>query len=142
MDFCPKFLLKKVNLILLTFLTSISANSQTTEIYELIIKELIFSHRQPNIDYSNGTTITILTKPNYYTQPEKISFEYLTKNYRKLEVETFDQFIEHSNEVVDLSDIQIPNLEIVRFEPDSIPNHAEIFFKYSNWVFTINELSK
>jgi hypothetical protein len=111
----------------------------------LVYKEVIDRHvlklRQPNIDYSSKTTITVLAMPTYNNTPGMDDYAKFKDKYRRLSKEAFIDFVSKSTEAVPFEKIIIPNIEFVVLKSDSTPKHADLATKYRHWIYSIVALS-
>lgn len=130
------------SIILILLLTSFFAHGQyETEIYEKIILEYVLSLKPPNIDYSSGITLTVLRRPNYMHKLDIKDFDRFKEKYENLDLQTFTNFINNNQLDSQFEKLEMPGMELVIIENESIPSWAELNSLYPNWIFSILEFS-
>lgn len=110
-------------------------------IYKKVIDEYVLNLRQPNIDYTLKTTLTVLDKPSYIDSLGVDDYARFKEKYPNLDKQTFLDFINKNQMRVQFENIHIPNIEFVVFKKDSVPKHDELILSYPYWIFSILEFS-
>jgi hypothetical protein len=134
--------MKRVILILTLLVhCALSFSQKEVEIYNWIFINYIQQLKQPNIDYSSGTTLTVLKRANYMRKLDTIDYTRFKEKYDKLEYKTFINFIHQNKLDLQSEKIGISGVKVVILENESIPRWSEIISKYPNWIFSIIEFS-
>ena len=133
--------MKYTLLAILTLSLNISTYCQVEcNIYEKIIDAYTLKHKQPN-DNRTSVTLIILETPYYMKKPEIGNFFVYKTQYKKLEENTFIDFVNKNQEDLQMGNIKYSNVEIVIINHEQSKNWEELFTTYPNWNFSILEFS-
>ena len=107
----------------------------------MIINDYVTKLQQPNVDYSSKMTLTILNSPKHINQLYIDDYYKLKENYKKLDKETFLDYLENNKEFLHYENIDMKGIEVIVLDNDSSPNKNFLTIKYPNWIHSILEFS-
>jgi hypothetical protein len=65
----------------------------------------------------------------------------LRERYRKLDKQTFVDFVEKSQQKLNTENIRYPDAEVVVFRKELMPDNRELYNRYPNWNGAVLEFS-
>lgn len=134
--------MRLLNIWILFLLFSTSAFCQhDSVIYNMIIEEYVLNLRQPNIDYSSNTTITVLKSPRYLSQLTNEDFPRFKEKYDKLNKQTFYGFVKNIQDDLHLDMHKFTDIDVVLIDKDSIPKRIDLINLYPAWIHSMIEFS-
>ena len=108
-----------------------------SEVYAKVIDQYVLKLRQPSIDYSSSTTLTVREIPVYMKTNGLEDFAWFKQKCKRLEKQTFINFIEKNPSTLNKDMFDIPGFNVVILKNDMIPSRAELIEKYPDWIFSI-----
>jgi hypothetical protein len=124
---------------LLITLSLASYGQDDMEIYKQVINEFVLKNdRPPNAQGSR--TLIMLEKPAHMKKIVDADYEYFKRKYKKLDRETFIDFVKKNQAESEIQTLKIDFAEIVRIKRESL-NWDEFTRSYPNWNHSILEFS-
>jgi hypothetical protein len=134
--------MKRVILIFaLLFSFILSYSQREEEIYTWIFVNYLEKLRPPNIDYSSGSTVIVLNRPNNMAKLDTHDYTRFKEKYSKIEFQTFINFIQENQLNLNYEKINIYNTKVVILENKLVPSWKELISKYPDWIYSIIEFS-
>ena len=122
---------------------SINSYSQVeTEVYRQFAKSYILKHLPPNINSDTIITIIVQKKPSEWEELNYYSPTRLKDKYKKIEIETLEDFAIKKKEPFESEYFNVPGLELRIFEEDSLPSWEEIYDTYPNAILHYYRFTK
>lgn len=135
-------LIKLIISLIITLTFSIVASSQqNTDVYRQVIKDLVIKNLLKSHNSPDSITLVILDEPSHVIDFDDSEYPRFKEEYSKLNLETFKDFIANYQRDSRFDTIQIPGIEIILYNKDSILRYEDLYLRYPNWNLSITELS-
>jgi len=137
-------MIKSRLIILLTFLLTwnIDANSQSDgEIIKQVLFDFVLTDRQLKSGDIPPTTIVVLDQPSHKINFDSTNYLRFERDYKKLEWDTFNDFIENNNSAFGLDTPDIKNLKIIMFKREDFKGWDSFIKSFPDYSIGLLEFS-
>jgi len=110
-------------------------------IYNTVICEYVLKEHNKGSN-SSSTTLLVLESPKYMKQPRSVDFDHFIKEYKKLEKETFNNFLVKNVTNINLKNEDFSRENMVTISHNQSTHRKDLLVKYPNWNTWILEFSK
>lgn len=88
------------------------------EVYKQVLEEFVLSKLLPNSGNTEIDTILVRKKPWHNIPWDKDSYSWVKSQYKKLEIQTFLDFVSKAKTEFEVSNLSFPNIKVTVVEKD------------------------